>query len=123
MISSVCVKVGKKTHRLKVSMAAQERLEIERNQPIGDIMEALIEGSGGVRLVISAWAAFLDDGKGVEREEAMRVLDALGGANAASPPFAEALQKAFPVLAPDETADADADTGQDKAGNGQSPAD
>lgn len=125
MISSVPVKVGKKTHKLKVSMAAQERLEVESDQPIGEIIEKLIEGSGGVRLVISAWAAFLDDGKGVEREEAMSVLDALGGANAASPLFAKALQKAFPVLNPDETPDPEAESGEDldKAGNGKSPED
>jgi len=123
MISSVSVKVGKKTHKLKVSMAAQERLEIERCQPIGDIVEALIDGSGGVRLVISAWAAFLDDGKGVEREEAIQVLDALGGANAASPHFAKALQNAFPVLDTDKATDtvAEAAADQDKVGNGTSP--
>jgi len=117
--------VGKKTHKLKVSMAAQERLEIEEGgKSIGDILEALIDGSGGVRLMISAWAACLNDGKGVEREEAMELLDDLGGANAGMPYFAKALQKAFPFLEPAKPGDtaAAADAGKAKVGNAKTPA-
>lgn len=126
MISSISVKVGKETHKLKVSMAAQERLEIDQDgKPIGDILDALIDGSGGVRLLVSAWAEFLDDGKGVERDEARDVLDALGGGMAAMPHLAKALQKAFPVLVLDENpnpeTDAEADTTKAEVGNGKSP--
>lgn len=127
MISTVSVKVGNKTHKLKVSMAAQERLEIDQDgKPIGDILEALIDGSGGVRLLISAWAAFLDDGQGVERDVARDVLDTLGGGMAAMPHLAKALQKAFPVLVPDESPEpepiAEADKTKAAVGNGKSPA-
>lgn len=100
MISTVAVKVGKKTHKLKVSTRAQLRLEEEQGRPIGDILEDLISGAGGVKLIIAAWAAFLEDGKGVEADAAMDVLDALGGANVAGAHLGQALQKAFPFLEP-----------------------
>lgn len=98
VISTVTVKAGKKTHKLKVSTRAQVRLEEEQGQPIGEILDQLITGAGGVKLVTAAWAAFLEDGTGVDEEVAMDVLDDLGGANVASPYLGEALQKAFPFL-------------------------
>lgn len=118
MISTVSVKVGTKTHKLKVSTRAQVRLEEDQGKPIGDILDQLITGAGGVKLIIAAWAAFLEDGAGVEVEEAMDVLDALGGANAAAPHLGTALQKAFPFL----KADDDTDAGEDDAGNAESAA-
>lgn len=120
MISTVSVKVGKKTHKLKVSTRAQVRLEDEQGKPIGDILDQLISGAGGVRLIIAAWAAFLDDGKGVETEAAMDVLDDLGGANVAAPHLGEALRAAFPFLKPDDDDDDDDAPGGDAPGNGES---
>lgn len=112
MISTVAVKLGKKTHKLKVSIRAQVRLEKEHGKQIGDILQDLFGGAGGVTLVASVWAACLADGAGVELEEAMDILTDLGGANAGSPYLTEALQCAFPFLQP----------GEDEAGEGDEPA-
>lgn len=117
MISTHSVKVGKKTHKLKASMRAQVRLEEETGKPIGEILNQLLSGAGGVKLVSRAWAAFLDDGAGVDLEDALDLLDALGGANAAGEHLAKALENAFPFLREDE---ADGDEGG--AGNAESPA-
>ncbi|KIC54499.1 MULTISPECIES: hypothetical protein [unclassified Leisingera] len=120
MISTHTVKVGRKTHKLKASTLAQARLEqLQGGKPIGDLLEHLIDGSGGVNLVIDAWAAFLDDGKGVEREEAAKILDALGGANAAAVHLGECLSIAFPFLKAEEGEEAEE---EDDAGNAKSPA-
>lgn len=115
MISSVPVKVGKKSHKLKVSIRAQVRLEKEHGKPIGDVLDQLISGAGGVTLISSAWAACLNDGAGVELEEAMDVLDHIGGANAASPYLSEALQNAFPFLQGDDK------PSEEEAGNSETP--
>ena len=109
MISTVSVRAGKRAHKLKLSTRAQVRLEAEEGKPIGEIVQRLITGAGGVTLVASAWAAVLEDGAGVEREEAMAVLDALGGANAAAGHLAEVLAKAFPALAAPAEGDGDRD--------------
>ncbi|WP_109468889.1 hypothetical protein [Albibacillus kandeliae] len=123
MISTVSVKVGKKTHKLKVSTRAQVRLEEEQGKPIGEILDQLISGAGGVKLVSAAWAACLNDGAGVEVEEAMDVLDQLGGANAAAIYLADAMRKAFPVLdAAAGAAETEGDTPKDPVGNVESPA-
>ncbi|MDK3017626.1 hypothetical protein [Pseudodonghicola flavimaris] len=114
MISTVTVKLGKKTHKLKVSIRAQVRLEKDLGKEMGDILEQLFRGEGGVSLVVQVWAACLNDGAGVELEEAMDVLDAIGGANAGSSYMTEALQSAFPFLNPDETA---AEDEAEEAGN------
>lgn len=115
MISTVTVKLGKKAHKLKVSIRAQVRLEKELGKEIGVILEELFRGDGGVTLVTAVWAACLNDGAGVELDEAMDVLDGLGGANAGSPYLTEALHAAFPFLKPGEDSAPDEDT----AGNAE----
>ena len=117
MISTVSVRAGKRAHKLKLSTRAQVRLEAEEGKPIGEIVQRLITGAGGVTLVASAWAAVLEDGAGVEREEAMAVLDALGGANAAAGHLAEVLAKAFPALADPEEGDAEGDGEEEAEGD------
>lgn len=120
VISTHPVKVGKKTHKLKASTLAQARLEdMCDGAPIGQILEQLVTGSGGVSLVLKAWAAFLDDGKGVEIEEAAEILDALGGANPAAEHLGKTLQIAFPFLRDDEAGDQPA---EGDAGKAESPA-
>lgn len=117
MISTHSVKVGKKTHKLKASMRAQVRLEEETGKPIGEILSQLLSGAGGVTLVSQAWAAFLEDGAGVELDDALDLLDALGGANAAGEHLSKALQNAFPFLREEE-----GEGGEGDAGNAESPA-
>ncbi|UWQ29916.1 hypothetical protein [Leisingera sp. M523] len=121
VISTHSVKVGKKTHKLKATTLAQARLEEVRGGiPISEVLNQLFDGSGGVNLAIDAWAAFLDDGKGVEREDAAEILDALGGANAAGEHLGKCLQIAFPALKALEEGE-NALAG-DEAGNVESPA-
>ncbi|UWR61387.1 hypothetical protein [Phaeobacter inhibens] len=98
MISSVSVTVGKKTHKLKCSTLAMAYLEEARGENFDVILNQLVVGSQGVKVIIAAWAAFLNDGKGVPIEEAAAVLDDLGGYAAAAPYLAQALNKAFPML-------------------------
>lgn len=122
MISSVPMKVGKKTHKLKVSIKAQMRLEKEHGKPMGDLLEVLISGAGGVCMVVSAMAAFLDDGKGVDEDAAADVVEALGGSGAVTQYMAEALQVAFPFLKPGEGGeDGDASAEEPEAGNAENP--
>lgn len=119
VISTHSVKVGKKTHKLKASTLAQARLEeMCDGAPIGQLLEKLITGSGGVSLVVKAWAAFLNDGKGVEMEEAGEILDALGGVQSAAEHLGKALQIAFPFL---QEGDGD-QPAEDGAGKAASPA-
>ncbi|WP_323783453.1 hypothetical protein [Leisingera sp.] len=120
MISTHSVKAGRKTHKLKASMRAQVRLEEETGQPIGEILNQLLSGSGGVKLVSQAWAAFLDDGAGVELDDALDLLDALGGANSAGEHLAKTLQNAFPFLRDEEPEGNE--PGEGDAGNAESPA-
>ncbi|WP_139792998.1 hypothetical protein, partial [Pseudophaeobacter leonis] len=71
MISSATMKVGKKTLKLKLSTRALVRLEAEQGgKPFNEVLETILGGSGGVTLMASVMAAGLDDGKGLELDEA-----------------------------------------------------
>ncbi|AUR04245.1 hypothetical protein PhaeoP72_02284 [Phaeobacter inhibens] len=111
MISSVSVTVGKKTHKLKCSTLAMAALEEARGENFDVILNQLIAGNRGVKVIIAAWAAFLNDGKGVPIEDAAGVLDDLGGYAAAAPYLAQALNRAFPML----QLKTDADDGEDES--------
>lgn len=116
MINNVKIKVGKVTHKLKLSTAALMRMEEENaGQPCDVLLDRLITGKGGASLLISALAAGLDDGKGVERAKAVALVDALGGVRKVVPFVGDAIAAAFPP----EPAGADADPDGDAEGNGQ----
>lgn len=119
MINHAKMKVGKTTHKLKFSTAALMRMEAENDgKPFDMLLDRLITGKGGASLVISALAAGLDDGKGVEREKAVALVDAVGGVRKAVPFVGEAIAAAFPAEA-DPDADPDEDAEGNTEGNGQ----
>lgn len=97
MISTVSMKVGRKTHKLKLSVMAQLRLEEETGKPIGELLDGLITGTGGLTLVKSALAACMDDGKGAEQEDALAVLVEMDGAPTVTPFLAKVINAAFSV--------------------------
>lgn len=98
MISSVSHKVGKKTHKLKFSTRALIRLEAEHGgKAFNSILEDILVGTG-VTLVASVLAAVLDDGKGVDKEEALDLIDQAGGYRNLMPPLSEAIHVAFPEV-------------------------
>ncbi|KIC30053.1 hypothetical protein [Leisingera sp. ANG-M6] len=124
MISSVPYKLGKKTHKLKFSTRALIRLEAEHDgRAFSSILEDILIGTG-VTLVASVLAAVLDDGKGVDQEEALDLIDQAGGYRNLMAPLSEAINVAFPevkkaIEAAQEKADADADD----QGKAEPPAD
>ena len=117
MISTVSMKVGKKTHKLKLSVGAQLRLEEETGKPIGDLLDGLLSGSGGLTLIKSALAACMDDGKGVEDEDALSVLEDMDGAPAVIPFLAEVIGEAFPKAKGGD----DGETPEPASGNAKAP--
>ncbi|KXF91530.1 hypothetical protein AT574_06300 [Phaeobacter inhibens] len=92
-------------------------LEEARGENFDVILNQLIAGNQGVKVIIAAWAAFLNDGKGVPIEDAAAVLDDLGGYAVAAPYLAQALSKAFPMLQLKTGADEDGEDGSDDEGN------
>lgn len=117
MIGSASMKVGKKTHKMKLSTRALARLEAEHDgKPFDVILDELLLGKGGVTLVASVLAAGLNDGAGISQEEAFDVIDAGGGFREFIPLVSDAVGKAFPEL---KQANADAETGEDDPAKGK----
>lgn len=120
MINHVKIKVGKVTHKLKFSTAALMRMEEDNDgKPFDVLMDRLITGKGGASLVVSALAAGLNDGKGVEREKAAALVDALGGVRKVVPFVGDAIAVAFPVEAAEADADPDEAAGENTGGNAE----
>lgn len=121
MISSATLKVGKKTLKLKLSTRALVRLEAEQGgKPFNEVLEQILGGAGGVTLVASVMAAGLDDGKGIELDEAYTLIDAAGGYRKLMPLLSEAVGCAFPELAP-AGAEAGEEAGEASAGKAETP--
>jgi hypothetical protein len=122
MISSATMKVGKKTLKLKLSTRALVRLEAEQGgKPFNEVLETILGGSGGVTLMASVMAAGLDDGKGIELEEAYELIDAAGGYRKLMPLLSEAVGCAFPELAP-ASDEAGEEAGEASGGKTETPA-
>jgi len=117
MISTVAMKVGRKTHKLKLSVMAQLSLEKETGKPIGELLDGLLTGSGGLTLIKSALAACMDDGKGVDDDAALAVLVEMDGAPAVIPFLAKVIEEAFPA----QNSDAEGETSEPASGNAKSP--
>ena len=116
MIPAATLKVGKTTHKLRLTTGALMRFEEDNGgQPFDGLLDRLIQGTGGIKPIVSVLSAGLDDGKGVSKDEAIAMMDAAGGARKVVPFIAEAIGKAFPPPAPEED-------GDDAAGKTSPPA-
>ena len=99
MISSVSHKVGKTTIKLKFSTQALVRLEEEHDgRPFHGLLEDLLTGKGGVRLVVAVLAATMKDGAGVDQKEAWDLIDRAGGYRKLVPSLSKAVDAAFPEV-------------------------
>ena len=118
MIPAATLKLGKTTHKLRFTTGALMRFEEDNGGQAFDVLlDRLITGQGGARLLVSALSAGLADGAGVSRDEAVAVIDQAGGVRQVVGFVAEAIGKAFP----DPAKDADQD-GEDGAGKTSPPA-
>lgn len=98
MIRSASMKLGKKTLKLKFSTRALIRIEAENGgQSFDTLLDQLITGSGGVTLMASALGAGLNDGKGIDRDQALDLIDQAGGVRKMIPLVGEAIGAAFDV--------------------------
>jgi len=112
MISVATLKVGKKTHKMKLSTRCLARLEIEHDgKPFDILLGQILTGEGGVNLVISFLAAGLNEGKGMERDEVFDLVDSAGGYRSFIPLISEAIGCAFPHIKDAIEADASAEDG------------
>ncbi|MCD9148520.1 hypothetical protein [Pseudophaeobacter flagellatus] len=109
MIRSATMKLGKKTLKLKFSTRALIRIEAENGgQPFDTLLDQLITGTGGVTLMASALAAGLNDGKGIDQDQALDLIDQAGGVRKMLPLVGDAIGAAFNVKsAADEGGGAD----------------
>lgn len=120
MINSATMKLGKKTLKLKFTTRALIRLETENGgASFDELLDKLITGKGGVTLVASALAAGLNDGKGIDQEQALDLIDQAGGFRKLMPLIGEAIGAAFPMKA---EADEPGEAGEADAGKGKAPA-
>lgn len=116
MISSVEVKAGGKTHRLKLSTSAMVRLERKFDQRMADILTGLDGEGKGVDFLAGFAIELVNDGAGLADADEQAIwdhLDELGGLFALMPKISEAVQLAFPAE------DGEGDTQPEKAGNGR----
>ncbi|WP_417713963.1 hypothetical protein [Pseudophaeobacter arcticus] len=98
MIRSATMKLGKKTLKLKFSTRALIRIEAENGgQSFDTLLDQLITGAGGVTLMASALGAGLNDGKGIDPDQALDLIDQAGGVRSLVPLVAEAIGAAFDV--------------------------
>lgn len=119
MIRSATMKLGKKTLKLKFSTRALIRIEAENGgQSFDTLLDKLITGAGGVTLMASALGAGLDDGKGIDQDQAMDLIDQAGGVRKMIPLVSEAIAAAFEVKANDEPGEA----GKAAPGKAETPA-
>ena len=115
MISTATMKLGKKTLKLKFTTRALIRLEAENNgRSFDELLDELITGKGGVTLVASALAAGLNDGKGIDQDQALDLIDQAGGVRQMVPLIGEAINAAFQLKAEAEEA-GEADAGKVEA--------
>jgi hypothetical protein len=120
MIPSATMKLGKKTLKLKFSTRALIRLEAENDgQSFDDLLDLLVTGKGGITLFASALAAGLNDGKGIDPDEALDLIDQAGGVREMLPLIGEAIGAAFQVKAEGEEA---GEAGEADAGKAKAPA-
>ncbi|WP_181892959.1 hypothetical protein [Falsiruegeria mediterranea] len=120
MIGSVPLKLGsKKTHKLKLSTRAQYRLEQEFDgQPIDKVLQAFLDGSKGVGMVLAMIKACANDGAGFHdpskadddgpsaEDQALELVESAGGPSAVVPVLSKAVAAAFPQSdTPDEGGD------------------
>lgn len=120
MISAATLKVGKKTHKLKFTTRALIRFEEENGgKPFDELLDQLITGKGGASLVASALSVGLDDGKGVDREKALDLIDQAGGVRKVVPFLGEAINAAFQLKSKDDAVEAD---GEGEPGKPEAPA-
>ncbi|MFC4214324.1 hypothetical protein ACFP4H_23655 [Pseudophaeobacter arcticus] len=98
MIRSASMKLGKKTLKLKFSTRALIRIEAENGgQSFDTLLDQLITGAGGVTLMASALGAGLNDGKGIDSDQALDLIDQAGGVRKLVPLVAQAIGAAFDV--------------------------
>ncbi|MFC4214311.1 hypothetical protein ACFP4H_23760 [Pseudophaeobacter arcticus] len=98
MIRSASMKLGKKTLKLKFSTRALIRIEAENGgQSFDTLLDQLITGAGGVTLMASALGAGLNDGKGIDPDQALDLIDQAGGVRKLVPLVAQAIGAAFDV--------------------------
>lgn len=96
MIDGVSFKVGSTTHVLRLTTMAMVRLETTMNMKINNLVVAAAKGFSA-QFLLAAFAAGLNDGKGMDMEEAAAVLDEFGGVfGGAGPIVADALSLALP---------------------------
>ncbi|MFC4215978.1 hypothetical protein ACFP4H_22460 [Pseudophaeobacter arcticus] len=109
MIRSATMKLGKKTLKLKFSTRALIRIEAENGgQSFDTLLDQLITGAGGVTLMASALGAGLNDGKGIDPDQALDLIDQAGGVRSLVPLVAQAIGAAF-----------DVNSGEDEAGEAE----
>ena len=98
MLQSVTFTAGETTQELRLTTGALMRFEEDNGgAPFDALLDKLIQGKGGIRLLVSALAAGLNNGAGASKEEAIAAVDAVGGARLMVPFVAEAIAKAFPA--------------------------
>jgi len=79
MIDGVTFKVGAQSHTLRLTTMAMVRLERSTGLKTHELMDDLKTGVS-VEFVSHAFAAGLNDGKGMDMEDAAEIMDELGGA-------------------------------------------
>lgn len=105
MIRSATMKLGKKTLKLKFSTRALIRIEAENGgQSFDTLLDQLITGAGGVTLMASALGAGLNDGKGIDPDQALDLIDQAGGVRSLVPLVAQAIGAAFDVKSGEDEA-------------------
>ncbi|MFC6252199.1 hypothetical protein ACFP4H_19820 [Pseudophaeobacter arcticus] len=126
MIRSASMKLGKKTLKLKFSTRALIRIEAENGgQSFDTLLDQLITGAGGVTLMASALGAGLNDGKGIDPDQALDLIDQAGGVRKLVPLVAQAIGAAFDVKsAADEDGQVDetSEAGEAAPGKGSAAA-
>jgi len=130
MIRSASMKLGKKTLKLKFSTRALIRIEAENGgQSFDTLLDQLITGAGGVTLMASALGAGLNDGKGIDPDQALDLIDQAGGVRKLIPLVGEAIGAAFDVKSAaedggevDETSEAAEAAGDAAPGKGSAAA-
>lgn len=118
MIPAATLKLGKTTHKLRLTTGALMRFEEDNGGKAFDVLlQDLISGTGGIKPLVSVLCAGLDDGHGVSKDDAVAVIDAAGGPRKVVGFISEAIGKAFPP--PDDEAE---EAGTDEAGKASAPA-
>ncbi|MFC4217164.1 hypothetical protein ACFOYV_18265, partial [Pseudophaeobacter arcticus] len=94
-------------------------------QSFDTLLDQLITGAGGVTLMASALGAGLNDGKGIDPDQALDLIDQAGGVRKLVPLVAQAIGAAFDVKsAADEDGQVDetSEAGEAAPGKGSAAA-